>query len=189
MTAKRSKKLTLDEVKAALAEVARVGRLFIEGDECRKMYTADSQAFMSGDDLNFDAGVSSPIKKHLLRLEQLCRIPCSTTLWRRRPDRPECGEAHLFGSVRSFDAAKSPPNRGYQLQKMSRELKRVFLEGKPAWKTIDSRPGAELLIDRGLFLPTMEVNPNPTVQYFVPVLDSMGEVAAALEVFTIASRE
>ncbi len=189
MTAKRSKTLTLDEVKAELAAIARLGQMFIEGDECRKMYTPDSQAFMSGDDLNFDAGVTAPIKKHLLRLEQLCRIPISTTLWRRRPDLPDCGEAHLFGSVRAFDAVKSPPNRGYRPQKMFRELRRVFLEGKPAWKTVDSRPGAELLIDRGLFLPTKETNPNPTVRYFVPIEDSMGEVAAALEVFTIASRE
>ena len=43
------------------------------------------------------------------------------------------------------------------------------------------------MIDRGLDQPTKEINGNATVQLFVPIKDSMGEIAAALEVFTVAT--
>ncbi|MFW6158098.1 MAG: hypothetical protein ACOC8E_01920 [Planctomycetota bacterium] len=181
------KKLTLEEVKAEIAEVARVGQMFIEGDACRRMWTEDAQTFLCGDDMNYDADVTVPVKKNLFRLERLCRIPCSTALWRRRPDMPDRGEALLFGSTGSPEGARKPANRGYEPPEMTRELRRAFLEGKPSWKTRHNRPGAEIMIDRGLDQPTKEINGSATVQYFVPIKDSMGEIAAALEVFTVAT--
>jgi len=181
------KRLTLEEVKAELAEVARVGQMFIDGDACRKLWAPDAQTFMTGDDMNYDSDVAVPVKKTLLRLERLCRVPCSTALWRRRPDVPDSGEALLFGSTGSPEGARKPGNRGYVPPKMTREMKKVFLEGKSAWKVRHNRPGAEIMIDRGLDQPTKEINGNATVQLFVPVKDSMGEVAAALEVFTVAT--
>ncbi len=187
MTAKRSTKLTLDEIKSELAEVARVGQMFIEGDACRNVYTPESQTFMRGDDLNYDAEVTVPIKKHLFRLERLSRVPCSATLWRQRPDVPESGEALLFGMHGSPEGASKPANRGYEPPEMTRELKRVFLEEKTAWKTRRNNPRARQLIERGCSQPAKEVDGNMTIQYFVPIMDSMGEVAAALEVFTVAT--
>ena len=182
-----AKRLTLNEVKKELAEVARVGQMFVDGDACRKLWAPDAQTFMTGDDMNYDNDVTVPVKKTLFRLERLSRVPCSTALWRRRPDVPGSGEALLFGSTGSPEGAAKPGNRGYVPPKMTKEMKKVFLEGKSAWKVRHNRPGAEVMIDRGLDQPTREINGNATVQLFVPIEDSMGEVAAALEVFTVAT--
>jgi hypothetical protein len=187
MAAKRTRRLSLAEVKAELAEVARVGQMFVDGDDCHNLWTPEARTFLTGDDMNYNNDVAVPVKKTLFKLERLCRIPCSTALWRRRPDFPDAGEALLFGSTGSPEGSQKPGNRGYRPPKMTREMRRGFLEGKPAWKVRHNRPGAQILIDRGLDQPTREINGNATVQLFVPVKDSMGDIAALLEVFTVAT--
>jgi len=187
MTTTKRKKLTLKEVKAELAEVARIGQAFVDGDACRKLWAPDAQTFMTGDDMNYDNAVTVPVKKTLLRLERLARVACSVALWRRRPDAPDSGEALLFGSCGTPEGANKPTNRGYVPPKMTPQMKKVFLEGRSAWKVRHNQPGIQILIDRGLDQPTREINGNATVQLFVPIKDSMGEVAAALEVFTVAT--
>ena len=42
------------------------------------------------------------------------------------------------------------------------------------------------MVERGLEVPVKGRKRSAVVQYFVPVKDSMGEIAAALEVFTMA---
>lgn len=188
MTTKR-KRLTLAEVKKELAEVARIGQAFIDGDECRKLWAPGAQTFMTGDDMNYDNAVTVPVKKALFRLERLSRVPCSVALWRRRPDFPGSGEAMLFGSCGTPEGATKPGNRGYVPPKMTREMKKGFLEGKSSWKVRRNPRSAETMVDRGLDQPTREIDGKWTVQYFAPIKDSMGEVAALLEVFTVANGE
>jgi len=179
--------MTLKDVKRELAEVARVGQMFIDGDACRGLWAAGHELFMAGDDMNYNNPVAVEVKKTLLKLERLCRVPCSTTLWRRRPDDPDSGEALLFGSFGSFEGSEKPPNRGYVPPRMTPQMRRAFVHGRAAWKIRRNKTGHRVHIDRGLFNPVADVAGHTTVQLFVPVKDSMGQIAALLEVFTLAT--
>ncbi|MCX7590780.1 MAG: hypothetical protein N2255_04045 [Kiritimatiellae bacterium] len=185
MTTEKSgvrKNLTIGEVKKALMEVARIGQMFVEGDACREALQPWAQTFMSGDDMDFNPEVCVPLKKTLLRLERLSRVPCSTAIWRRRPDMPECVEALIFGSCSSPMSDGKPANRGYRPPRMFPEIRRAFVEGKPGWKIMREKTG--VMIERGLFQPVVDTSRDTVIELFVPVRDSMGEIAAALEVFT-----
>jgi hypothetical protein len=182
------RKMTLDEIKHELAEVARIGQVFVEGDLCRQAWKPHAVNFMKGDDMDYDPVPTVPLKKTLLRLEMLGRVPCCATLWRRRPDLPDRGEALLFGRVGSSpDGGDKPANRGYQPPMLSKELKQVFLKGKAAWKM---NPKAHAAIrfqpPRGIGVAVKGLKASTTVQLLVPIKDSMGEIAAALEIHTIA---
>jgi hypothetical protein len=180
-----AKKMTLNDVKRELAEVARIGQAFVDGDACRKLWAAGHEKFMAGDDMNYDNDVTVAVKKTLFKLERLSRVPCSTTLWRRRPDDPDSGEALLFGSFGTFEGAEKPANRGYVRPRMTPQMRKGFVNGQPAWKVRRQVKGMKVNIDRGLFHPVADVPGRTTVQHFVPIKDSMGEVAALLEVFTV----
>ena len=185
-TAKR-KGLTVAELKAELAEVARIGRVFVDGDLCREAYFPHARNFLKGDDMDFNPAAAVPLKKTLLRLERVARLPCSTALWRRRPDDAESGEALLFGSVASCLAGFPPANRGYRPPPMSPPLRRAFLQGKTVLRLEKRRPAAALaMFDRGMWVPSAEVDRPTIVQCFTPVRDSLGEIAAVLEVFAAA---
>ena len=180
-------KMTLEDIKQELLEVARIGQVFIEGDLCRNAWRPYAVNFMKGDDMDYDPEATVPLKKTLLRLEMLGRVPCGTTLWRRRPDRPECGEALLFGRmVASPDGGDKPANRGYQPPLMSKELQQVFLKGKAAWKFNAKTNAIRINVARGVCVAANDVKANTTVQLLVPIKDSMGEIAAALEIHTVA---
>jgi hypothetical protein len=182
-----AKRTTLQDVKRELAEVARVGQMFIDGDACRRLWAPGHEKFMAGDDMNYDNPVTVEVKKTLLKLERLSRVPCSTTLWRRRPDDPDSGEALLFGSFGTFEGAEKPGNRGYVPPRMTPQMRVAFAHGRSAWKIRRQKNGHRVHIDRGLFYPVADVTGQTTVQLFVPVKDSMGEIAALLEVFTLAT--
>jgi len=182
-----NRKMTLDEIKRELAEVARIGQVFVEGDLCRRAWKPHAVHFMKGDDMDYDPVATVPLKKTLLRLEKIGRVPCGTTLWRRRPDLPDRGEALLFGRVAgSPDGGDKPANRGYQPPLLSKELKQVFLKGKAAWKMNSKTPAVRLHPPRGIGVAARGLKASTTVQLLVPIKDSMGEIAAALEVHTIA---
>jgi hypothetical protein len=178
---------TLNDVKKELAGIARVGQMFIDGDACRNIWAPGHETFMIGDDMNYNNPVTVEVKKDLFRLERLCRVPCSTTLWRRRPDDLESGEALLFGSHGSFEGANKPGNRGYVPPRMTSEMRKGFLEGKSSWKVRRNAKRVKVYIDRGLFHPVADVKGSTTVQLFVPIKDSMGEISALLEVFTVTT--
>lgn len=182
-----AKRLTLNDVKKELAEVARVGQMFIDGDACRRLWAPGSETFMAGDDMNYNNDVTVPVKQTLLRLERLSRVPCSTTLWRRRPDDPDSGEALLYGSFGTFEGAEKPGNRGYVPPRMTPQMREGFLRGRPAWKVRRKKGGNRVHIDRGLFYPVADASGQTTVQLFVPIKDSMGEISALLELFTVAT--
>jgi len=188
VTAKRKdRKLTLAEIKAELAEVARIGQVFVDGDLCREAYQPYAETFMTGDDMDFNPAAGVPLKQVLLRLERVSRVPCSTALWRRRPDAPSSAEALLFGTTSSPQAAGKPANRGYVPPKMTRELAAAFLEGKSVTTVNRKAVGsARVMHDRGQAAPAKGIARPCVVERFVPITDSMGEIAAVLEVFAAA---
>ena len=188
MTAKKTaKRLTLAEIKAELAEIARIGQVFVDGDLCRKAYQPYAETFMTGDDMDFNPAAAVPLKQTLLRLERVSRVPCSTALWRRRPDAPSSGEALLYGTTSSPQAGGKPGNRGYVPPKMTRELAAAFLEGKSVTKVNRKAVGsARVMYDRGQAAPAKGIKGPCVVQRFAPITDSMGEIAAVLEVFAAA---
>ncbi len=180
---KQTRRLTRAEIKEQLAQVGRVGELFVEGDLCRKAWKPHSETFMRGDDMDYNPDAVVPLKKTLLRLERL--FPCATTLWRQRPDIPDTQEPLLYGSFSSPEGIMKPPNRGYEPAAMTAELKSVFLKAKAAWKTrvgTDGKPGFEVKKPR---VAARDIRKPTLIQHYVPVKDSLGDVVAALEVFTI----
>jgi hypothetical protein len=185
---KTKKKKPLDEVKEALADVGRVGSEFIDGEMCRLAYQPYADKFMTGDDMDFNPEICVPLKKTLLRLGRISKVPCSVTLWRTRDDFPGCQESLLYGSLSSPDNEGKPPPRRYKPPEMSREVARAFNEGKTSWRTSTTHPG----IDRIMNLTALEpykvgVKKATLVQHYVPVKDSMGDIAAVLEVFAVAT--
>jgi hypothetical protein len=188
VTAKKpQRKPSLDEIKAVVEEVARVGQAFVDGDLCRQAYQPHAETFMTGDDMDFNPQTTVPLKKTLLRLERVSRLPCGTTLWRRRPDDPGSGEALLFGSASSPLAGGKPGNRGYKPPRMTREMAAGFLKGRTAWRlNYQAGRAARTMADRGQAIAARGLKRPCIVERFVPIRDSMGEVAAVLEVFAAA---
>jgi hypothetical protein len=178
----KTKTCSLAEVRRELAEVARVGQMFMDGDLARRVYHPHAECFMKGDDMDFNPEAFLPLKKTMMRLERLARIPCGTTLWRRRPDMPECGEAAIYGCFASPLGGSKPANRGYQPQPMFPELAAAFLKGRCTWKTTPAR-SADIMAERGMGAAVRGVNGPAFIEHFVPVKDSLGEIAGVLEVF------
>lgn len=178
---------TLADIKDELSRVARVGELFVDGDLCRKAWKPHAETFMRGDDMDYNPEAVVPLKKTLLRLERI--FPCCTTLWRRRPDMPEAQEPLLYGSYSSPDGIMKPPNRGYEPPTMTPEIKSVFLKAKPAWKTKVGRNGERGLGPKTPRVATRDIKNPMLIQHYVPVKDSLGDVAAALEIFVVAMPE
>lgn len=186
MTAKKHV-WTLAEIKAELDRVARIGEVFVEGDLCRRAWQPHAETFMDGDDMDYNPETTVPLKKTLLRLERVCPFPCAVALWRRRPDFPDSGEALLYGSHGSLYDTGKPATRGrYRPPAMTPEMKTVFLEGRSVWTVRANGKDLATLRSRGLFVPASDVKTDRSIQRFVPVKDSLGDVAAMLEVFTVA---
>ncbi len=187
MTAKKSKQWTLAQVKEELRRVAHVGEIFVDGELCRNLWQPDAQTFMKGDDMNYNPEAGVPVKKTLLRLERTGPFPCCAALWRQRPDIPESGEALLFGSLGSPYGSGKPSNRNYVPPKMTPEMEKVFKKGKSAVSVNRNGSGVHGLKSTGINVCVPDLKEPSTVHVFVPVKDSMGEIAAALEVFTLAT--
>lgn len=180
------KKMTMDELKAELKEVVRIGQMFIDGDLCRKVWHPHAEKFMCGDDMDYNPEATVPLKKTLFRLERLARVPCCVSLWRRRPDFPESGEALLFGQLPSPLGGDKPSAWNYKPPLMTEEMKEVFLKGRTAWR-LDTKSGAiKVQVGRGIKVPVKGIKTATAVQVFAPVKDSMGDIAAAMEVHTFA---
>ena len=186
MTVKKAKLWTMKQVQDELSEVARLGEIFLDGDLCRKLWQPYAEKFMCGDDMDYNPEAGVPVKKTLFRLERAGHLPCSTALWRRRADYPESGEALLYGSHASPYDTDKPKMRGYVPPKMTPEMESVFLRGERATTVNMSYGRAAMMAGRGLAVRVRGVKRPTAVQVFTPVKDSMGEIAAALEVFTMA---
>lgn len=193
MTARRqagTRTLAFAAVKRELAEVARIGQAFVDGDLCRNIYRPIGETFTNGDDIDFEPATCVPLKQTLMRLERLARIPCVCALWRRRPDMPEVGEPTLFGSYASPMHIYRPPMSGstrkFEPPKMFEELASAF-QGRAIWKVTRSATAVGAA-RRGFCASVGGVGAPAFIEHFVPVRDSMGEIAAVLEVF-IATKE
>jgi hypothetical protein len=177
--------MSLDDVKRELAEVARIGQVFVDGDLCRKIYRPIGETFTNGDDIDFEPATCVPLKQTLMKLEGLARIPCVCALWRRRPDMPKVGEPTLFGSYASPMHIYRPPMSGstkkFEPPEMFAELKEAF-RGRAVWKITPSAT-AITAARRGFGAPVRGVAPSTFIELFVPIKDSMGAIAAVLEVF------
>ena len=181
MTNRNASKLpNLDEVKTQLLELARVGQAFVDGDLCRAMLQPYAETFAGGDDLDLNPAACVPVKKVLTRLERLSRVPCSTAIWRRRPDSPDRVEVLLFGAA-SLPGVDKPPVRGYQPPPMFPEIKPSFLRGRT---TIHLTPVKNALAKRGIGQAVRDVKDDALLRLFAPIRDSMGEIAVVLEIFT-----
>jgi hypothetical protein len=174
------------QLKTELADVARVGQMFVDGDACRNTWDPKQEFFMNGDDMNYNNPVVVPLKKTLFKLERLSRVPCSTALWRQRSDFPDSCEVLLLGSHGTPEGVDKPSFRNYQPPKMTPQMRTAFVDGKPAWRTEKNPKHASHLLNRGCTQKVSDRKGTTSVQLFVPVKDSMGEIAALLEVFTVA---
>jgi hypothetical protein len=176
---------TLAAIKEELARAGKVGEIFVEGDLCRRIWQPYAENFMCGDDMDYNPDAGVPLKKALMRLERTCPFPCSTSLWRTRADFPGSGEALLWGTHASVYDTDKPRASGYVPPPMRPEMEAVFLRGRRAWRVSGENVNFNLYFERGLKTLGEGFKKNAAVQYFVPVKDSLGDIAAALEVFTI----
>lgn len=169
-TMHRTKTLSLATAKRELAEVARIGQAFVDGDLCRKIYRPIGETFTNSDDIDFEPATCVPLKQTLMKLERLARIPCACALWRRRPDLPEVGEPTLFGSFASpmhiYRPASSGSTRKFEPPTMFAELSAAF-EGRPACKIT---AGATAVAARKLWT----TEPKKDRYYASPVLRDAG---------------
>jgi hypothetical protein len=181
----KDRSLPLAVVKWELADVARIGQSFVDGDLCRNLYRPGREAFTNSDDIDLDPATCVPLKQTLTKLERLARIPCVCALWRRRPDMPRVGEPTLFGAYPSPMHIYRPPMSGstekFDPPFMFAELATAFA-GQPAWK-ITRSTAATLAARRGLCVNVRGMRQPAFIEYFVPIKDSMGAVTAILEVF------
>jgi hypothetical protein len=186
---RKSRPLSLAAVKRELADVARIGQAFVDGDLCRKIYRPLGETFTNSDDIDLEPATCVPLKQTLMKLERLARIPCVCALWRRRPDMPEVGEPTLFGSFASPMHIYRPPMSGstrkFEPPSMFEELQSAF-QGRATWK-ITGSAAAVVAARRGLCVSVRGIGTPAFIEYFVPVRDSMGEIAAVLEVFIATS--
>ena len=173
--------MTLKEAKHEIAETARIGQAFLEGDLFNRILQPYAVTYRDGDDLDFNPAAFVPLKKTLMRLHRVSRVKCSTTLWRRRPDMPDRTDPLLYGGVVETPDGDMKPKPGYVPPEMSPPLRKALVDGKTGWKTVRGR--RPIFGERGVAQPVSDVADDRVVQHFVPLYDSMGEIAGALEVF------
>jgi hypothetical protein len=171
-----------------LAEAARIGALFIEGEDVQNLLVPEAREWTDPDDINYDGSVGAAVKKTLLRIEQVDpAFPYHAILWRRRPDDPGKAEVMLAGSMNSsysIGKRENPP--------IMPELRKVFDTGRPAVKrgsnaswerTAKFRFGhAWLMAYDSLLRANKRI-----VSYFYPIRDSREDVVAALELTCVGS--
>jgi len=188
MDAKIKKRLSLAEIRKELTDAARAGSAFIDGELCRGAFRPYADTFMNGDDLDLDPETGVPLKKMLMRLERFSRVNCSTALYRRRPDMPDRFETFLIGFCGSPATTPVPPYREKYRPPRLRDLPemKAAFKGKTAARTIRGVPATYALIVRKRSVPARNLKGNAVVEVFAPLRDSMGEVAAVLEVFAAA---
>ncbi len=128
-----------------LMEIARIGALFLVGDQLEDVMPADrreyplrvvnaTSVFALGDEVDFDEHNFNELKKTLLRIERIDprRSPFAA-LWVRRPEQPTHGEVMVAGS--------SLPAEGYHIQPLWPEIERAFSGLPTRW---DSEGGTTI---------------------------------------------
>lgn len=183
---KKSVLPSLASVRAELSEAIRAGCMFMDGDLLNTVLRPYAVTFLIGDDLDLNPESVVPLKKTLLRTERFCRVPCSSVLWRKRPDMADRIEPILYGSIASPLAIDKVANRGYEPLIMSADFRKVFKSGKSVWlvnKMPENR--VTVLVNRGFYCRVSSVKSTSVARYISPVYDSMDDVLGALELFTV----
>ena len=181
-------RLTSKQVQQRLAEVARIGALFLEGEDVLNALMPEARAWTLADDINFDPAVAVPLKKTLLRIEKIeTQFPVYAIVWRRRPDDAARVEIVLAGRMNSsFDQGKGkcPP--------MFPALKRVFDKGQPAAVAQSNesfeanssfRYGHVWIVGNDSLLRASK----RIISHFEPIRDSREQVVAALEITCVGT--
>jgi hypothetical protein len=162
-----------------LKRVAALGQLFIDGDDCEAVLRPAARTWTSGDDIDYDFDVSTPLKQTIFRLERVESFVYEAVLWRRRPDDPKKAEVLLAGRK------GSPYGRGPM--PMFAALRQALVAGRSALgvlsrtdylKRLNPASGHVWMADRESLLRT---GLDRIVSVFVPIRNSLGETTAALE--------
>ncbi len=103
-----------------LAEVARTGALFIDGDCVRDVFVPGAETWTSGDDINFRHGPFIEVKRTVLRIERIPPYRVFALVAVVRKDDPAKCEAVVCGLNNAFGQRPVP---------MSGAMKRCVAKG------------------------------------------------------------
>ena len=152
-------------VHEALADVARVASVILDGDEARRIITDQAMAhiaqpdpayrFLAGDYYDVDHAVFLRTKKLLLRLERLLDFACGTALWVPVPAR----EARVTLAVQNGT------------------IHRYYRFGALA---IEMPPEMEACMRTGQVVTVPPDEACAMWMVLAPVFDSLGDVAAVV---------
>jgi len=81
---------------AKIAEIARIGALFIDGDYVEAIFASGAE-WTSGDDINFAHAPYIDVKRTVLRIERIGPFRCFATVVRLRTDDRAKAEAVVCG--------------------------------------------------------------------------------------------
>ena len=160
------------EVEAELQQLARVATAVVDGDECErimtkraldKMFRTDPRDRWAGHD-NFDVNDAPyiAVKKLLRRICTLAPFPVDCNLWMSFRERPELVQI----LIRQVNEISQFWKWGDLYQPMPPEMKEVLESGRPK------------LVTRGDY-----------VSVLAPVLNSLGDPVAIVEVATRLTRD
>jgi hypothetical protein len=82
---------------ADLAEIARIGALFVDGDALADVFAPGAENWTSGDDVNFKHGPFIDLKRTVLKIERIGDFRYFALVARVRKDDPKMAEAIVCG--------------------------------------------------------------------------------------------
>jgi hypothetical protein len=179
--------ITSEELIERLATAARIGALFIEGEDVQNLLVPEARDWTDPDDINYDNEVGVRVKKTLLRIEQIdSTFPYHAIVWLQRQSDGKA-EIMLAGSMNSSLSLGKREN-----PEMFPELRKVLEKGKPAVKRMSNRQWEETARFRFGHAWLMSHDSllragKRIVSYFQPIYDSRDEVVAALELTCVGS--
>ncbi|MFO7899969.1 MAG: hypothetical protein R6V58_13025 [Planctomycetota bacterium] len=95
-----------------LAEVARIGALFMDGDAAEAVHADETSATWTGaDDVNFAHEPYINVKRTVLLVERMQDVPCRALFALRRTDAPSKLEAVVCGMENPHGRAPFPMNK------------------------------------------------------------------------------
>jgi hypothetical protein len=142
------------QLRNALAEIARIGAIFLDGDAAECVHADDTSAtWTSGDDINFAHEPFLNVKRTILLIERMHDIPYGALFALRRADDPAKLEAVVCGM-------ENPAGRAPFL--MSKAQRECIRNGQV---TTETDPESDLL------------------SAYAPVRNSDDEIVGLLQIF------
>ena len=156
------------DLAAQLDEIARVGSVMVDGDDCQRivteraltyMFKADARdQWLASDNYDVDGAAFITVKKTLLRLSHLAPFPADVNLWMPIKGHPD----KIRVVIRNTHEMSQFWPWGALYQDMIPQMKTVLETGKRV--TVTDKPG--------------------WISVLAPVSDSMGDLVGVLEVVT-----